>query len=237
MTKSNLSETSVLTRVSALLVCEGPTDERLAPHLRTLLVQHGADEAVVQCPEFRRLRSPPGHDVAAKVRVGLELFPETTLLFVHRDADGRSGAARRAEITEALADCVRQWVAVIPIQALEAWLLCSADAIVAACGRSGGSGSLSMPRDVEGLADPKATLRALVDAAQAGVARRRRRTFEEVRNYLLEQLDPDDLRSVPSWCALAEEIAATLRAGDLRRPASQDRSGRGRMAKDGPSRR
>lgn len=204
-----------LSKVAALFVCEGSSDRRLAPHLRTLLVARGADEATVDCPDLGGLAFPPGHDVAAKVRACVALFPSATLLFVHRDADGPSGEPRREEIRRALASTPSPPnVPVVPVQALEAWLLHDADAIVAACGRSRAAVRLRLPSDVERRADPKAVLRALVDDAQEGVSRRRRRTFEQVRAYLLEQLDPGDdrLGQVPSWRALADDITAALQA-------------------------
>jgi hypothetical protein len=202
------------TDVRAVLIGEGPSDLALAPHLQRLCVEFGAAEAVCRAPDLSRCASHVGHDVGQKAQAALALHPDTNLVFAHRDADARDGTARNAEITHALRNMERPWVAVVPVQELEAWLLLDESAIRCAVGRTRGRARLHLPTAprVEDVARPKEALRTAIQTAQEGVARRRRVSFERARRYLLANLDIDGpIRQVASFQRLTEDIHETLK--------------------------
>jgi hypothetical protein len=84
------------------LVSDGSSDRALLPILTWLLVEHR-----VLCPiqaewaDLRWLPFPP-KDLAPRIKQSLDLYP-CDLLFVHRDAESRPYAQRKAEIDKALA--------------------------------------------------------------------------------------------------------------------------------------
>ncbi|MEQ1507587.1 MAG: hypothetical protein ABMB14_35480 [Myxococcota bacterium] len=194
---------------------EGASDAMLARILESLCVRAGAREAVVRWVDFGRLGVRPGHTVVEKVRGALGAYSDVNLTFVHRDADGPSPTARRAEIADAgVALRSATLVPVVPIQETEAWILVSGeDAIRAAAGQPRGRGTLAVPRPgaIEERARPKELLQRLVDDAQIDLPRRHRPPFAVVRRLLLERLDPDGpIRDVPAFRQLRDDIAAAI---------------------------
>lgn len=205
--------------VRAVLIAEGSSDEPLAALLAKLAVRAGAREAAVRWADFGLLGLRPGRSVGEQVHCAREHFPDVNLLFVHRDADGPTADARRAEIAAALSDRPDPpHVAVVPVQETEAWLLASGDAVIrSAAGQPRGRGPLELPavRDIERRARPKELLQQVVARAQDGLSRRHRPSFSTVRRLLLERLDLDGpVRQIPAFgllCADLEAVVARLR--------------------------
>jgi hypothetical protein len=147
------------------------------------------------------------------------MFPDTNLLFVHRDADAAGPRARRGEIAAAVGafDPSLHHVAVVPVQSTEAWLLVDEDAIRRAVGIVGDKPYVDLPRRsaIEATARPKEVLERVVDALQASRSRRHRHDFATVRRRLLERLDVDPqgaVRDLPAFAELVAEIEIAVGA-------------------------
>src|SRR5205823_12696831 len=129
-----------------------------------------------------------------KLRRATQLEPTADLYFIHRDADARRSDARRDEIARAAADAplIAKWIAVVPVQETEAWLLLDEAAIRHVAGKPRGRVNLDLPsaRQVENVAKPKEKLRAaLVDASELAGRRleRFKAEFSRHRKLLLQR--------------------------------------------------
>ncbi len=141
------------------LVSDGSSDRALLPILSWLLHEHG-----VLCPiqaewaDLRWLPNPP-KSLVGRIEQSLDLYP-CNLLFVHRDAENRSYAQRKAEIEHALTairPSLHPCVCVVPVRMLEAWLLIDQAALRRAAGNPNGRVPLELayPSKLEECSDPK----------------------------------------------------------------------------------
>jgi hypothetical protein len=110
---------------------EGTSDAGLVVPLRELCTLAGADDAREIPLDWDQLGPEAGHSVLNKVRAVLSKVSDADLLFIHRDADGRSPTARYTEIAQAIESLGVSilYVAVVPVQETEAWLLLDEKAI------------------------------------------------------------------------------------------------------------
>jgi len=207
-----------MVRVHFILIAEGRSDDALLPHLENLCIDQGATEVTGTAPDFSRLADAVGHSVQAKLSAAMDLEPGANLVFIHRDADGRDPRPRYDEISVA-ATATRldkPYVAVVPVQATEAWLLTDERAIRAAAYRANGTRPLSIPRphDVEQRARPKDVLRTALAAASELSGRRLerfRKDFPQQRRMLLLRLPiGGPLEHVPSWRKLRSDIGEAI---------------------------
>lgn len=198
--------------VRFLLICEGSSDASLITHIERLLVECGAAEASGAASYF-------GAKVREKIRIGLSNYGEADLLFVHRDANNAGAAARYSEISSEVdhAGYPEKWIGIVPIRAMEAWLLVDEDSIRRVAGRPGGTENLDLPspRRVENVNDPKEALKqALVRAAAPKGARRKRnleKEFGALRRQLAENLPIGGaLEQVPAWARFRDDVATAL---------------------------
>lgn len=201
--------------VKFTLVSEGQSEEPLVAHLEQLCVRAGAEEAAGFWFDFRRLRRPPGKNLANQLDCVLGFMHDLDVIFIHRDADDRDGAMARSVIARDVAAVTQahvDHVAVIPVQALEAWLLVDHQAIRRVVGNPGGKADLGLPplAGLERLADPKTALKDAIDRAAEQTGRRRHdllHGFGRLRRTLLERLDLDGpVRQLSSWAALVTDI-------------------------------
>lgn len=214
-------------RVHFVLVCEGPSDGALVPHLRTLLVQCGAREATGTAPDFGRLRRRVPKNIGQRVRLALELEQQADLLFVHRDADSVDPGPRYAEISEGMtqAGYASAWIGVVPVQETEAWLLLDESGIRRVSGRPRGRVVLGLPppNRIEETRDPKGRLLAAIVSASETSGRRRdrlRRRLPALRTQLVRELKPGGpLESVPSWVRLRADTQHYVNGLSQSRPA------------------
>ena len=205
--------------VRFILLCEGTSDRPLATHLRSLLSECGATEAVgsaIPLSSISEHRYRSGSPLARKIRAALAVESEFDLLFVHRDANSAGYEARNREIRNAMdsVDRTLDWIPLIPGRATEAWLLLDDAAIRRVAGNPKGKQPLHLPRpaQVEGISDPKSVLRdALAEASGHTGSRLRRfkQRFGSQRRVLLEQLPiGGGLAQVPSWLRLRQEVSS-----------------------------
>ncbi|MFT3757897.1 hypothetical protein [Thauera sp.] len=210
------------------LYAEGRTDDRfLGPVLRRLcgevcaaspyLVEFN-DEVLIlpDAPRLKHARRDERIVGAARQAKGA-----WSILFVHADADGDAVKARHERVQPAL-DRLRtefdescQGVAVIPVQAVEAWMLCDGDALRKVFGTTLDDSSLGLPssfRALERLAEPKQCLEASFRASHAGGRRKRPHGVHERMSALGEQVALNCLRQLTAFQSLEAELKQALRA-------------------------
>jgi hypothetical protein len=164
------------------------------------------------------LRKPPS-GLKEKVRVTLRLYP-CDLLFVHRDCETQSVAARKKEIREALDGAFESFsgrvpaVCVVPRRMTEAWLLLSERAIRVAAGNPSGRAALPMPaiNALENLPDPKEVLFSLLRKASELHGRRLQSLpVHGLLHRVVELLDDFSLlRNLPAFVAFESELSQAL---------------------------
>lgn len=224
-------------RVKFLLVCEGPSDRHIVPHLESLCVRAGAVEAIGDAPDLGLLPRPPGKAIEEQAAAALRLAGEVHLLFAHQDADRRDPEDVRRRI-DARLSAVRgcpPHVCVVPVQEIEAWLLLDERAIRAVAGRPRGTAHLGLPEPgrIESTPSPKEVLEAaLAAASEASGARLRkvRSAFREHRSMLFQRLDVDGpIQSLPAWRRLVLDVQRVidLLQAEVGRPRETGKHGRG----------
>lgn len=200
-----------------LLVCEGSSDERLLNHIQKIVIHCGALDPVVSTWTH-------GRTLEQRIGTGLKRTGECDLLMVHRDADSQNDTAgagperRRQEIAAAIAESSYHgpWVGVVPVQAMESWLILDETAIrrVAGNPRSSVPLHLPLPARVEEVSDPKQMLQDAIETASGQSGRRLariRRDFPHNRRILLENLPVGGLlEQVPSWVRFRDDTMLAL---------------------------
>lgn len=211
------------------LYAEGRTDERfLGPLLQRLCgdicaresryaVQFN-DELLALTHSSRLQHAPREERILDAARQAEGAW---SILFVHADADGDAAKAR-SERTQPGLDKLReifdqscQGVAVIPVQAVEAWALCDGDALRQVFGTTLDDQALGLPtsaRAVEKLADPKQCLETAFRSSQAGGRRRRQHSVSERLGALGNQVALSRLRRLTAFQSLEGELRRALHA-------------------------
>jgi hypothetical protein len=193
------------------LVREGPSDNGLVAHIRTLILQSGATSALGTAREYKGSSEE-------KIASVLAEDSAVDIIFVHRDADERSPAPRRTEVMESAASlgCESKVVPVVPVQELEAWLLADEGAIRTVAGKPSGRVALNLPkaRRLETVSSPKEVLKqAYLAATEASGARRQRHAnnFSKARAILLERLDhAGPVTEMPSWQQFVSDVSGKV---------------------------
>ena len=171
------------------LYAEGRTDDRfLGPVLRRLCEEVCAasphlvefNDEVLILPDVAKLKQARRDERI--IGAALQAKGAWSLLFVHADADGDASKARHERVQPAL-DKLRaafdrscQGIAVIPVQTIEAWMLCDGDALRKVFGTTLNDKALGLPSSssaLERLADPKQYLEAAFKASHPGGHRKR----------------------------------------------------------------
>jgi len=205
-------------RIHFVLVGEGPSDDGLIPHLENLCIELGATEVTGIAPDFQRLERPVRRTVLDKLQAARELEPTSNLFFVHRDADSRDPSPRYREISTAASSCNLEsaWVAVVPVQETEAWLLLDEIVIRAVAGHPRGRNPLGLPRphEVEEVSHPKEKLKEVLVVASELSGRRLakfRKDFPNHRRLLLQRMATGGaLSEVNSWIRLRSELEQAI---------------------------
>ncbi|MEU6484421.1 DUF4276 family protein [Streptomyces sp. NPDC046887] len=200
-----------------LFTGEGSSDNGLVPHIEFVAAKCGVPVAVTS-PDFGRLNHAKAHAVRDKLRAVQGFGGDYDLVIVHRDADRGPAEERRLEIAEAMA---QEWpgqnhIAVVPVRALEAWLLLDESAIRQVAENPNGRARLVLPRGItaEQIKDPKAALRTALATANGSTGRRLekfRQRFPHHRHKLLQRLDPGGpVTQLSSWREFIEDLQKAL---------------------------
>lgn len=193
------------------IVSDGGSDRVLRYPIGWLLAQHARVPFRAELVDLGRLPRPP-RSLAARVLRTVELS-ECDLVFVHRDAEGKSRSERVAEIRAAVADAP-PWVAVVPVRMTEAWMLFDQAAIRRAAGDPSGTVALDLPavEEVEQVRDPKLLLHSALRKA-SGLHGRRLAQFDvRSRHHRTSELIDDfaPLRKLAAFQQFESDLRATL---------------------------
>lgn len=207
-----------MTRVRFLLLGEGQSDLQLVGPLERCLILAGAVEADGEAPDLAQLEPPPGHRVVDKLRAVLLRDAVFDAVVIHRDADSPDPAPRIEEIRQAVAEVSQEvrFVAVVPVQELEAWLLLDEVAIRQVAENPKGTVALELPTPakVEAVARPKERLDQVILLASELSGRRRdrlRAQLSERTGLLIRRLDPSGpVSKVPAWQRLQADLRALV---------------------------
>ena len=204
--------------VNFIFISEGTSDSSLIRLLRQLCKLCGADDANGTIPDLSKQSKKVGRSVLQKIRAALKAHPDTNLLFIHRDADGRDPTPRYEEIAEAIesSGVSVPYVAVVPIQETEAWLLVDEEAIREVAQNLKGRMRLNLPspKQVEKIANPKERLKDVLAHASGLKGRKLQKfnkDFPKHRRELFKYLDHDGpLSEVPAFKRLLNDISQAI---------------------------
>ena len=208
-------------QVHFILLGEGSSDRALVEPLRRLCVAEGAGEVTGFAPDFGRIPGLQAKSLEAKLELVVQHEPGVNLIFIHRDADARDPEPRYLEIERRVGsigdlDTEPNWVAIVPVQETEAWLLLDEANLRMVAGRPRGRAPLDLPRpsQIEAIANPKEVLEeTLVLASETSGARRRRlrRDFPRLRRRLIERLAIEGpICELSAWQRLRRDLSQAL---------------------------
>lgn len=217
MTCSSISPT--VTDLRYTLLSDGSSDQALLPLINWSLREQGVTSAIYsEWANLGVLRHPPDR-LSEKIRAALDLYP-CGLLFIHRDCEAQTVAARRDEIEEALEEACGTLdtrvpvVCIVPRRMTEAWLLISERAIRMASGNPNGRTPLliPVPSALEDINDPKETLFSLLRAASELRGRRLRSLrVHRLVHRVVELLDDfSPLRALPAFAAFEAHLKENI---------------------------
>ncbi|MBL8947940.1 MAG: hypothetical protein JNK45_32500 [Myxococcales bacterium] len=202
------------------LLCDGSSDRLLRHPIRWILESLGVAERSFEWADFRLEVTPP-RELHRRIALARERH-NFDLLFVHRDAERDPHESRVEEIQRAaLRAGLAGHVAVVPVRALESWLLHDEHAIRSAAANPSGSRPLGLPRlrEIEHVSDPKARLRRALESALPDRPRDRARVaarFPQMRSRVAELSDYGALRQLPAFAAVCGSIESWLSSAGAR---------------------
>lgn len=194
-------------RLRYTLLADGSSDRTLLPLLNWLLEQVHPDIHIQ--PQFASRVPSTGMSLVQRVHLAMRLYP-CDVLFIHRDAERETLAARVEEIRTQVETTGHTYIPVVPVRMTEAWLLSSETAIRQAAGNPKGKVPLNLPapKTWDNLPDPKAVLfDALRNASELTGRRLKQFKPEEARHRVAEI--PDDfspLLRLPAFAVLRDDI-------------------------------
>lgn len=148
------------------------------------------------------------------------------VLCVHCDADAPSNEAVYAHkiipAQEALqaqtsAQYCREFVALVPIQMMEAWILADKELLKEEIGTTKTNTELGIDTKPELVADPKAVIEQAIRIAREGLTKRRRNDLKIGDIYLSmgQKIDLNKLRQLPSYCDFENNMRQALQNMNL----------------------
>lgn len=196
------------------LIGEGRSDLELVEPVTRLLFRSGATYVEPRPIDLSRVPDKVGHSVDEKIRWVLQNEATVNLVLIHRDADRAGYVNRWTEIQQACAGIANMpiWVPVIPVKALETWVLVDEPAIRRAADNPNGRGPLNMPalNGIENMADPKDALYELIRVASETTGRRRKKLNHSLarrRSNLVRAIDIDGhIGALSSWRTFVNEL-------------------------------
>lgn len=204
-------------KINFVLIGEGTSDLRMLTHIENILIAEGFDEVSGKALLQEYGNPPIGNTVSEKITAARRQFPNANLFIVHRDADGAGVAARRNEISKAFLDLEpdlsTDYVCMIPVRMLEAWLLACPRLINRVAGSKFEDSSIKCLPALKQLESKVAAkdllLEALCEASgvQGGRLASFKKRFFEMRARLTEDLEVDGPQNqLPSYAAFRDDL-------------------------------
>lgn len=167
--------------------------------------------------DFRGLPKPP-KQLEDKVKKAIELYP-CDILFIHRDGESIKDVEkviqkRQNEIREACLDLSSQWVAVVTVKMMEAWLLTDALAIMRAAGNPSARTTPMLPKitNLEFEQAPKELLHHLLKTASGSRGRRLQSFNVNQAVHLVAEYTTDfaKLRQLTAFAVFERDLVLAL---------------------------
>lgn len=211
------------------LFAEGPTDYRFLPPIlrRTteeLCLMEGRTTVEISEEVLKlHLYVPQEYrdeDLATKILEAAKAAEGAyNILFIHTDGAGDPNAAYEQRVQPAkeriaaeLSSQLERTVGVVPVREMEAWTLVDGEALRDAFGTELDNVALGIPpkpREVEGILDPKQTLKQAY-AKVVGAKQRRRTTAADFFEAIGERVQLSRLRQVPAFGRFEQELRTAL---------------------------
>lgn len=207
------------------LYCEGSTDHRFLPPVisqtaRRILDNHqrnNTDVASIRLVEVKKKKRPESILQAAREALGFHA------LIVHTDADYPSPDKAWYErfepgyklVQQTKEDVGRDLLPIIPVQAIEAWMLADYELLLEEIGTKLNAYDLDIPvkaNQVEAISKPKLRLKKAIRTAYAGRSKRHREIdIDFLYQPIGERIKLERLMEVPSYVQFVEDLTDTLR--------------------------
>ena len=210
--------------IKTTLLTEGSSDRALLNIIRWCIREARVPvELATAHADLRNLLCPPS-TLRDKIRIGLKQYP-CDILFVHSDADNvprKDKVEKIRKTIEELRDehvAVPEFVCLIPVRELEAWLLFDERLIRKAASNSSDRRPLNLPKlsSIERLADPKARLHELIREASGKTGRRLKQLNISQAVQRIAELADDfsPLRKLRAFQEFESELSDSIRRLDL----------------------
>jgi len=210
--------------LSLALYNEGSTDNRFLPPIiaktaRSILDNHQQNHvgvSEIRIIEVRRKKRPESILQAALAASGYHA------LIVHADADHPQAYKARNErfepglqlVQQTNGDLCKNLLPIIPIQAIEAWMLADYQSLLMVIGTEMHPREFGIPEkayQVESIAKPKRKLEEAMRKAYASRTKRRRKTdIDFLYEPMGERISLERLSQVPSYQQFIEDLTQTL---------------------------
>jgi hypothetical protein len=211
--------------LSLALYCEGNTDKRFLPTVITktskqILDKHKRNSVQVlpiQVIEIEKKRQREAILLAAKRAVGYHI------LIVHADADHPKADKARLErfepgyklVQQTNEDVCKDLLPIIPVQAIEAWMLADYELLLEEIGTKMNAYDLGIPTKaslVESIAKPKRKIYEVVRKAYASRSKRQREVdIDFLSESIGERISLERLRQVPAYQQFVNDLTETLK--------------------------
>ena len=207
------------------LYCEGSTDHRFLPPVisqtaRRILDSHqrnNIDVASIRLVEVKKKKRPESILQAAREALGFHA------LIVHADADHPSPDKAWDErfesgyklVQQTKEDICRDLLPIIPVQAIEAWMLADYELLLEEVGTKLSAYDLDIPvkaSQVEAISKPKQRLKKAVRTAYASRSKRHRAIdIDFLYQAMGERIKLERLMEVRSYVRFEEDLTGTLK--------------------------
>lgn len=209
------------------LFAEGPTDHNFLP----LVIQRTAEQILAQHEQsgmyeasvlIMRLTKDQKKDRAESILQAAYDACGYHALIVHADADDPEPHKARSEriepgfrlVQETNENVCRDLVAIIPVQAIEAWILADHELLLREVGTDLKANNLGIPEEakyVQRISNPKRIIHEAIQKAYASRSKRRRETdLNFLYQPMGEKISLERLKQVPSYIQFVEDLTETL---------------------------
>jgi len=204
---------------------EGPTDERF---LRSI-IQRSFEEVAFECSgqieilPVQYIEHEHGNFVEVVKSYALKADSlGAMVLCIHADAEAPTDAptfnnkiipAFTALENIAEVSVCKNLTAIVPVQMIEAWMLCDKGLLKAEIGTNKSDIELGLHKDPEIYPDPKQIIEDAIRIARQGITKRRRRNLTTSELYLPigQKAALSELERLPSYRKFKEEIRKAFR--------------------------
>jgi len=203
-------------KIKFVLVGEGTSDLRLVDHIESILIEEGFSEASGEAPDLSRF-NPAGRDIRSKIECITKHFPESDLIFIHRDSDSTPPQKRENEIYEAAKNLtdVNRIIPIIPVTMLETWLLADIEALKQVAGNPKFNGNIKKLQKIQKLEEVRDSKQLLLEVlctiseTEGSRLQKFKKRFPEMRARITYGLDPNGpIRQLPSYQSFRKRISA-----------------------------